>query len=83
LVSLIIGYLDPATCALGTNAGPAGSTSRPTQPLNGRTVERICPVGFVDGAEDSHDDHDDHSGADILSLAAMGVAAMAGAALLL
>jgi hypothetical protein len=78
LVFLITDYLDPATCALGTNAGPAGSTSRPTQPLNGRTVERICPVGFMDDTEDSDD-----SGADILPLTAMGAAAMAGAALFL
>jgi hypothetical protein len=77
LVSLSIGYLDPATCALGTFAGPAGSTSRPTQPLNGRIVERICPVGFDDGTDE------EDSGADILSLTAMGAAAMAGAALLL
>jgi hypothetical protein len=79
LVSLIIGYLDPVTCALGTNAGPAGRTARPIQPLNGRVVDRICPVGFMDGTEDDMDD----SGADILSLTAMGAAAMAGAALLL
>jgi hypothetical protein len=80
LASLITGYLDATTCELGTNAGPLGITSRPTQPLNGRIVERICPVGFMD---DAKDEMMDDSGADTLSLSAMGAAAMVGAALLL
>jgi hypothetical protein len=48
LVQQILYYTDVDTCEHGTNAGKAGSTSRPTQPLNGRSVERICPnKGFV------------------------------------
>jgi carbonic anhydrase len=46
LAELVLGYTDPVTCELGSNAGSFGTTSRPVQPLNGRTVERICPVGF-------------------------------------
>jgi carbonic anhydrase len=48
LTEHVLGYTNPEDCLLGTNAGSAGSTSRPVQPLNGRTVERICPVDFVD-----------------------------------
>jgi carbonic anhydrase len=47
LIELIINFVD-AECHDATFAGPAGSTSRPTQALNGRTVDRICAVGFVD-----------------------------------
>jgi carbonic anhydrase len=46
LSEYVLGFTDPSTCHSGTNAGSAGSTSRPIQPLNGRTVERICPVNF-------------------------------------
>jgi carbonic anhydrase len=49
LVGLLLSYVDPDTCELSTIASPfGGTTSRPVQPLNGRTVQRICPVGFVD-----------------------------------
>lgn len=46
LTNQILKYVDPTTCQLGTNAGPAGSTSRPVQRLYGRRVERVCPAGF-------------------------------------
>lgn len=48
LASLTLNYVDTSTCEFATVASPAGSTSRPTQALNGRNVTRICPVGFVD-----------------------------------
>ncbi|CAB9498278.1 Carbonic anhydrase [Seminavis robusta] len=49
LSSLILNYVDPTTCDFATVADPnSGSTSRPTQPSNGRHVTRICPVGFVE-----------------------------------
>lgn len=49
LVGLILNYVDSDTCELATIASPLdGTTSRPVQPLNGRTVQRICPVGYVD-----------------------------------
>jgi carbonic anhydrase len=72
LMDNILNYTDLTTCEPGTAAGPAGSTSRPPQPLNGRYVERICPVGFDDG----------ESSSSTVSMAAMGAAAVAGAALL-
>jgi carbonic anhydrase len=48
LAEYVLGYTNPDDCSiLGTYAGPAGSTSRPSVPLNGRVVDRICPVGFA------------------------------------
>jgi carbonic anhydrase len=47
LAEYVLGYTNSASCQFGTNAGPAGSTSRPTVALNGRQVDRICPVDFV------------------------------------
>jgi carbonic anhydrase len=46
LLQLIFQYRDSASCALATIASSSGGTSRPVQPLNGRKVKRICPVGF-------------------------------------
>jgi carbonic anhydrase len=46
LVQLILKYRNPDTCELLTLASTSGGTSRPVQPLNGREVKRICPVGF-------------------------------------
>jgi carbonic anhydrase len=74
LVEQVLDYTDIATCTPGTNAGPAGSTSRPVQPLNGRSVERICPKGFVE--------EESTSSAASTGLSMMGAAAVAGAALL-
>jgi carbonic anhydrase len=49
VVGLLLNYVAPDTCQLATIASPlGGTTSRPVQPLNGRSVQRICPVGFVD-----------------------------------
>jgi carbonic anhydrase len=49
LVGLLLNYVDPDTCQLATIASPfGGTTSRPVQPLNGRAIQRICPVGYVD-----------------------------------
>jgi carbonic anhydrase len=53
LISLTLNYIDEETCELATIADPAtGSTSRPVQELNGREVQRICPVDFVDETMD-------------------------------
>lgn len=46
VVNLILGYIDGDEGCTGTVASVSGSTSRPPMPLNGRTVTRICPVGF-------------------------------------
>ena len=70
LVTLVLDYLT-TNCTLGTSAGPAGSTSRPVQPLNGRTIERICPVGYQDALATSD------AGRISASLSAMGVIAFA------
>lgn len=44
LSSLILNYVDGETCEFSTVADPdSGSTSRPPQDLNGRSVRRICP----------------------------------------
>jgi carbonic anhydrase len=45
LDSFILDYVSPETCELATVAGPAGGTSRPTQPINGRTITHKCPSG--------------------------------------
>jgi hypothetical protein len=47
LLHHILEYTKIATCEHGTSAGTAGSTGRPTQPLNGHYVEKICPKGFI------------------------------------
>eukprot|EP00540_Astrosyne_radiata_P020449 CAMPEP_0116832486 /NCGR_PEP_ID=MMETSP0418-20121206/5919_1 /TAXON_ID=1158023 /ORGANISM="Astrosyne radiata, Strain 13vi08-1A" /LENGTH=338 /DNA_ID=CAMNT_0004461853 /DNA_START=12 /DNA_END=1026 /DNA_ORIENTATION=+ len=47
LTNLILGTATPETCELATVASPTGSTSRPPQPLNGRKISRICPVGYT------------------------------------
>lgn len=53
LSGLILNYLSPGTCQYATIASPSGSTSRPVQLLNNRTVERICPVGYEEDDSDS------------------------------
>jgi carbonic anhydrase len=45
IVHYILDYVDPDTCKRGTVASPAGSTGRPVQPLNGRTITHKCPTG--------------------------------------
>jgi carbonic anhydrase len=45
LTTLILAYRSKDTCEYATIASPSGSTSRPVQNLNGRTVSRICPAG--------------------------------------
>jgi hypothetical protein len=76
LMEIIINYV-AADCLPGTFAGPAGSTSRPTVALNGRTVDRFCPVGFVE------EKVDDSSAATFsLSTLLVGAAFFVGAAML-
>jgi hypothetical protein len=75
LVDQIINFISTVTCTAGTFAGPAGSTSRPTVALNGRTVDRICPVAFEEDEEDSS--------ASSASISAVVAAVFAGAALFL
>lgn len=52
LVVDVLEYIDSSTCQYGSSAGPAGVTSRPIQPLNGRSVERICPSSEIDSSID-------------------------------
>jgi carbonic anhydrase len=44
LTNVILGYVSPETCEEATIASPSGTLSRPPQPLNGRTVQHICPA---------------------------------------
>lgn len=44
ILGLILDYVNPETCQNGTVAFE-GSTSRPVQPLNGRTITHKCPTG--------------------------------------
>jgi hypothetical protein len=74
LIELIINYVD-TECHTGTYAGPVGSTSRPTVALNGRTVDRVCPVGFEEEKEDD-------AAASTFSLSTLVGAAFVGAAML-
>ncbi|GKY94973.1 hypothetical protein MPSEU_000462000 [Mayamaea pseudoterrestris] len=46
LTSLVLEYTDPSTCELASVAAPSGSTGRPLQPLNGRTIQRLCPTAL-------------------------------------
>ena len=41
-------------CDLMTIASPAGTTARPTQPLNGRTIKRICPANYSSNDDTSN-----------------------------
>ena len=52
LAELILGYVSD-DCAAGTVASTGGGTNRPTQPLNGRTVELLCPASFQPTGVDS------------------------------
>jgi carbonic anhydrase len=45
LDNFILDYVSPNTCEYASVAGPAGGTSRPTQPINGRTITHKCPSG--------------------------------------
>jgi carbonic anhydrase len=54
LVHLIIQYRDAESCEfLALPSALTGGTSRPVQPLNGREVKCICPVGFKEEATNS------------------------------
>jgi hypothetical protein len=74
LLHHILEYTKIATCEHGTSAGTAGSTGRPTQPLNGHYVEKICPKGFI------MEETPSASAAACMSV--LGAAALAGAAIL-
>jgi carbonic anhydrase len=50
-VDQVLNFMDPTTCESGSNAGSRGITSRPVQPMNGRSLERVCPAGFGPGTE--------------------------------
>jgi carbonic anhydrase len=41
---LTLNYRDAETCRPGTLASPSGSTSRPVQAMNGRVLQKICPL---------------------------------------
>jgi carbonic anhydrase len=62
LAGLILNYLSPDTCEFATIASPSGSTSRPVQLLNNRTVERICPVGYKDDSSSNKNNSDGGGG---------------------
>lgn len=47
LSDYILNFVDPTTCAPATVASVGGSTSRPPQPLNGRSVDLICQTGMM------------------------------------
>lgn len=48
LKSLVVNYQDPTQCTLASVASHNGTTNRPTQPLNGRSIEHICPpISFM------------------------------------
>ena len=47
-VNLILDWVNPDTCKKETVASDSGFTGRPVQPINGREINRICPVGFTE-----------------------------------
>ena len=59
LVVDVLEYIDPSTCHYGSSAGPAGVTSRPIQPLNGRSVERVCPSSQLDSSGNEEEINDE------------------------
>jgi carbonic anhydrase len=73
LIEEIIKFVN-ADCHAGTFAGPAGLTARPTVALNGRTVDRVCPIGFEEELDDD--------AAATFSLSTLVGAAFVGAAVL-
>ena len=98
LTALTVNFRSLATCLQATNANEAGSTSRDVQPLNGRTVQKICPAnsrdfdeqgivdaGDPDGVQEGEDEGDVGEGndADEASSATNTTAAVTGAASLL
>ena len=48
IIESIFGYTDPESCEQTSVFSPAGFTSRPVQPLNGRTITHKCPTGTED-----------------------------------
>ena len=42
LTSLLLGFIDPQTCESGTLSSEGGTTNRPVQKLNNRTVDYRC-----------------------------------------
>lgn len=47
LSMVLLGYRNTTTCQLASASSPSGSTGRPIQPLNGRTVVRVCPSMYT------------------------------------
>jgi carbonic anhydrase len=45
IIDLILNYVDPEICLPASVFSPSGYTSRPVQPLNGRTITHMCPTG--------------------------------------
>jgi carbonic anhydrase len=70
LVDLILRYESPETCSLATVAAPSGETSRPTQPINGRTITHKCPTG----TELQFNNSQEQSRADIFNVALVTIA---------
>jgi carbonic anhydrase len=72
LVDLILLYESPETCSLATVAAPSGETSRPTQPINGRTITHKCPTG----TELQFNNSQEQSRADIFKVALVTIATL-------
>jgi len=56
LASLTLNYVDPDTCEYASIASPSGSTSRPIQATNNRTIQRICPKSFMESSASGSSD---------------------------
>lgn len=71
-------------CVKKTIANPAGSTSRPVQPLNGRKVDKICPSNMQSKSvtPGSSDDHSSAASAAVGVAGAVSFAAAIGSQLL-
>jgi len=53
LTNLILDHVSPDTCESASNAAPSGFTGRPVQPINGRTITRVCQSSAADGSDGS------------------------------
>lgn len=84
LINLILDHQDPETCEFVSIAAPSGFTGRPVQPLNGRTVTRVCPTsteGIYPSVEEF--DSENASASSASSITMMGAVAAAGVAAML
>ena len=79
MTTLVLDFVDPSTCEKGSVAAPSGFTGRPVQPINGRTINRVCP-SELEGVLPTDDSVEGESGSGRMLSAAKGFGAALGLA---